>query len=273
MFFTLIGNAFNIFLDYFFVMILGMGLQGAAIATSIASCCSLLLMSTHFFSSKCTLKWEKNAWDFTLFKRILSVGAGASVLELSVSLTNLVFNHYILNYGDAMDLAAYSIITNIAFVTKGLLNGFALSAQPIISSNYGAKQMKRVRKSLLLACGVACGFACLLYLSFLFQSQEWASIFASNDTLLIEKAAQGIRYYFLSLLPNALICILLSYLQACEQGKLSAILAGLKGCVIVLIFIKPFVMWWGMNGIYFVVPWSELLGVVLTIIAIRRKVV
>ena len=271
MIFTLAGNILNIFLDYVFVMVFHLGLQGAAIATSISSFCGLCMMASHFFSKDCTLKLVKHPWDVTLMKRMLSAGSGASVLELSVSIANLVFNHFILACGGALDLAAYSIITNIAFVTKGLFNGFAQASQPLISSNYGANQMQRVKQSLSLAITVAMSFALILYLSFLWKAELWASIFASNDGLLIEKAALGIRIYFISILPNALMCILLSYLQACEHGKLSAILAGVKGCVIVVVLIQPFVTWWGMNGIYALIPCSEFLGVILAIYGIWRS--
>lgn len=271
MIFTLTGNALNIFLDYVFVMFFKMGLQGAAIATSISSLCSLCMMSSHFFSKDCTLKIVKHPWDKTLMKRMLSAGSGASVLELSVSLANLVFNHFILACGGALDLAAYSIITNIAFVTKGLFNGFAQASQPLISSNYGAKQIHRVKQSVFLSCGVSLSFALILYLSFLWKAELWASLFASGDTLLISKAAQGIRLYFISILPNALMSILLVYLQGCEQGKLAAILAGIKGCVIVVLLIKPFVTWWGMNGIYALIPCSELIGVLLAVYGIWRS--
>lgn len=270
MLFTMSANFLNIILDYVFVMIFQMGLQGAAIATAISSFVGVCFMLSHFFQPQCTLKYVGFTFDLSLMKRMLSAGFGATILEGSTSLINVVFNHAIMNYGGALGLAAYSIVTNIAYVTKGLLNGFAQSSQPLISSNFGARQFKRVKKSVILSCVVTLCFALLLYLSFLWKAEFWSSLFASNDALLIEKASFGIRIYFISLLPNAFTCMMLTFLQGCEYGKSAAIIALCKGCIFTMVLIYPFSLLWQISGIYAVVPCSEILGVLLSIYGVRR---
>ncbi|MFR3753853.1 MAG: hypothetical protein ACLTW9_19025 [Enterocloster sp.] len=51
------GGIFNVFGDYFFVFAMDMGILGAGLATAAGACITLLIMLTHFFSKRCTLKF------------------------------------------------------------------------------------------------------------------------------------------------------------------------------------------------------------------------
>ena len=234
---TLCGNITNIILDYLLVMVFGMGLFGASIATALSAVLSLLFMLPHFFFKQNTVHFCKNIFSIEVWKRMLMNGAGSGVLEISAGSVVLIFNYVIVQEADQLFLAAYAIVTNIAYVTKGLLNGFAQAAQPIISTNYGARQKKRTQQAFHISLIASSLFALLLYILFLLFPNTVAAIFSDGDMQLIASAGDGIRFYFTSLFFTAIITMILYYLQAIECSRAATILALLKGFVLSLIHI------------------------------------
>ena len=258
---TLCGNITNIILDYLLVMVFGMGLFGASIATALSAVLSLLFMLPHFFFKQNTVHFCKDIFSIEVWKRMLMNGAGSGVLEISAGSVVLIFNYVIVQEADQLFLAAYAIVTNIAYVTKGLLNGFAQAAQPIISTNYGARQKKRTQQAFHISLIASSLFALLLYILFLLFPNTVAAIFSDGDMQLIASAGDGIRFYFTSLFFTAIITMILYYLQAIECSRAATILALLKGFVFVIISLFIMVHLFGMNGIWFTITLAEGLAV------------
>lgn len=81
---VVIGGAVNIFLDWFLVFPLGMGMEGAAIATVIGTSLQVVVMCIHFFRSKCGLKLVQPYKMGPALHGILSIGFGASIMNLHI---------------------------------------------------------------------------------------------------------------------------------------------------------------------------------------------
>ena len=259
---TITGNLANIVLDYVFVMILDMGILGASIATALSAVIGLFCLLPHFFLKRNTVHFVKDIFHASIWKRMMANGAGSGILEISAGMVILVFNYVIVQQADEVFLAAYAIVTNIAYVCKGLFNGFAQAAQPIISMNYGAQNKERMQKAFSISVVSSVIFSLLVYAVFLFQPGFVASIFSNGDTSLIASASQGIRYYFSSLLFTAIITMILYYLQAIEYSRAATALAILKGFVFVLLALFVMVLLFGINGIWFTITLSEAMAVI-----------
>ncbi len=79
---------------------------------------------------------------------MLRNGIGSSILELSAGLIVLLFNIALLRVSGEAAVAIFSVLSNIAYVGKGVFNGMAQAAQPILSTSYGAGRYDRVRAAL-----------------------------------------------------------------------------------------------------------------------------
>lgn len=254
---TITGNVSNVVLDYVFVIILKQGLQGAAIATVLGTLISVLCMSIHFIKKQHTVHFRMDCMKQSLIKRMYMNGSGSGILELSAGLVILIFNYVILKYADEQFLASFAIVTNIAFVLKGLLNGFAQAAQPIISTNYGANNDIRVQEAFHISLWYSGLFSlCIYVLCFIFP-KEVASIFANQDQNLIIHAAKGIMYYFSGFICTALLTMYLYYFQSIESGRIATVLALCKGFIFVLIILWLFLWLFGIHAIWFCVPLAE----------------
>lgn len=267
----LVGNISNMILDYVFVMVFDMGLFGASVATAISPCLTLLVASLHFIKKKHTVSFTRHCFQWSLCKRMISNGLGSGIMEISAGSIILIFNMVILAFGDETFLASYAIVTNIAYVCKGLLNGFAQGAQPIISANYGAHQTQRVKQALTCCLQYASGFAILLYAIFLIMPQGVAALFANGDVALIEQSATGIRLYFSSLLFTAALTMIMYYFQAIESGKVSTVLAIAKGFLFVILGLLLMMTLFGLKGIWLAVTFAEVVTLMFALWYMKKR--
>lgn len=254
---TLIGNLSNIVLDYVFVIIFQMGLFGASLATTIAPFITILCILPHFLKKRNHVHFVREWMHKETSKRIFLAGIGSGILEVSAGLIIIIFNIVILKISNELFLAAYAIVTNIAYVCKGLLNGFAQAAQPIISVNYGAEKYGRVKEVMKVTLYSSIIFSIVLYIIFLLFPNSVASVFANHDMQLIKEAGIGIRYYFSSLVFMAAVTVLLYYYQSIECGKAAIILAVCKGFVLVIVGMVILLWQFGIQGIWWCVTFAE----------------
>ncbi len=257
MFSLMIGNISNIFLDYLFVMVFHMGILGASIATALSPIITLSCIAIYFIRKKNKVRFIKDFYSIDLLKRIVSSGLGTGILELSTGFVIIVFNIIILAISNETALAAYAIITNIAYVLKGLLTGLAQAGQPILSANFGAGYKERVYKALKITLLYSVVFSLLTYVCFLFFPKSIVAVFSQGDEELIYVSAIGLRLYFSSLVFMAINSMMMNYYQSIEQGKIATGIAFLKGIVFIIIALAILVPLFGLSGVWLCVLFAE----------------
>ncbi len=171
------GTISNIILDPIFIFILKMGASGAALATSVSNVisCTLYLL---IIKKKChviTLDIRKALLIGNKIKEIFRIGIPASVTNIMFSLSMLLTNRALIEYGND-SIAAMGIAMKINMISQMTIIGFAFGGQPLFGYSYGSKNERRFKKSLcfsyMLELGLGVFFATILYVSapFLMQS-------------------------------------------------------------------------------------------------------
>lgn len=268
----MVGNISNIILDYVFVSVFHMGIFGASVATSIAPVLSLIAASFHFILRKNTVHFKLRSFDPKVIGRILSVGIGSGIMELSAGAIIFMFNSAILNLGGEVYLAAYAVITNIAYVFKGLLNGFAQAAQPLISTNFGSGIIKRCSKSLRVCLIYSSVFCIVCYGIITVVPGFIVSFFSNGDTNMEAIASKGMIMYFSSLLFTGINTMLMYFFQSIEQGRKSLLLAVCKGFLFVTLGLWILTSLMGVEGVWYAVLFGEVLTFVIALPMVLRSV-
>lgn len=268
----MVGNISNIILDYVFVSVFHMGIFGASVATSIAPVLSLIAASFHFILRKNTVHFKLRSFDPKVIGRILSVGIGSGIMELSAGAIIFMFNSAILNLGGEVYLAAYAVITNIAYVFKGLLNGFAQAAQPLISTNFGSGIIKRCSKSLRVCLIYSSIFCIVCYGIITVVPGFIVSFFSNGDTNMEAIASKGMIMYFSSLLFTGINTMLMYFFQSIEQGRKSLFLAVCKGFLFVTLGLWILTSFMGVEGVWYAVLFGEVLTFVIALPMVLRSV-
>ena len=192
------------------------------------------------------------------------------IMELSSGVIMLLFNLQLLKYVGDIGVVVYGIISNVALVVTPVSNGIAQAAQPMISANYGAGNMDRVREGrniglvVAMAAGVlftACGFVIPVPI---------AELFLVPTEQIIAMAVPAIKLYFISFVISEWNIICGTYFQAIVKPKLSLLITLLRGVILnsVLVFILPAVF--GVNGIWMVVTVSEVVTAIVVVWFMRK---
>ena len=241
---VLIGAVANIILDPVFIFAFHMGVQGAALATIISQAMSCIWVLAFLFGKKTHLKIRKV--NFALKAHIilpsLALGLSAFIMQASESVISICFNSSLLRYGGDIAVGAMTILTSVMQFAMLPLQGLGQGAQPIISYNYGARNVDRVKSAFQLLLKASLCYSTLLWLLVMIFPQGFAAMFTS-DPALLEFTKTALRIY--------MACLLLFGIQmACQMAftslgnaKASITVAVMRKFILLipLIYIMPLV--------------------------------
>ena len=182
-----IGATLNIVLDPIMIFGLNMGVRGAALATVISQAVSCIVVVTFLCSEKSILRLKRknlNIKPKVVFPCI-ALGTAAFIMQASESVISVCFNSSLLKYGGDIAVGAMTILTSVMQFAMLPLQGLGQGAQPIISYNYGAGNMKRVRRTFRLLLQSSLAYSTVLWLLILLFPQGFAAMFTSDPELMI----------------------------------------------------------------------------------------
>lgn len=261
---NIIPATLNAVLDWVYIFPLGMGVKGAAIATTISIAVGGVMALTYllFFAYNIRL------YPFKLSRKsimlsIRNIGYqckigtstlfGELTLAVLVFVGNIVFMKYLGDAGvGAFGIACY--YTPFFFMVG---NAIAQSAQPIISYNYGIsrwKQIKEARKLLLTTASVIGIFVAAL---FFFIPQDLVALFVDNDSEAGQIAIAGFPLYAFGIIFFILNVAVIGYYQSIEQIIRANTLVLLRGFLFLVPCFMIFPLLLGVTGIWLSMPIAE----------------
>lgn len=268
MFTVMIGAVINIVLDPIFIFAFNMGVKGAALATITAQFVSTLFVLKFLFGKKTILKIRKKYLKINkkIVISVLALGVAPFIMQATESLVLVSLNNQLLKYGGDLAVGAMTIISSIMQVILMPLMGLTQGAQPIMSYNFGANEMGRVKDTFKLLFVI-----CLTYsLSFvgllMFFPEFFVTIFNSKPEL-VEITSWSIRIYFVGMaLFGAQIACQQTFL-ALGQAKISLVIALLRKVVLLvpLIFILPMFMENQLKAVLMAEPVADITAILITV--------
>lgn len=267
---VIIGGVTNIILDYIFIFEMDMGMAGGAIATVIGSASTCLILMTHFLSKRNTMKLVKGCLSFDILKKIVNSGFPSFLVEMANGIVILLFNLQLLRYIGELGVTVYGIIANVAIVAMSLFNGVAQGAQPIMAANFGANQPTRVAVVRRIGAQAAFVIGVLLFVVGILFPEAMVNIFVEATPEIMALAMIAIRVYFIAFIMMSFNIFYSTYFQSILQPKLAMFICLLRGIIIcgVLVYLLPAIL--GIMGIWLVIPITELMTLIITIMLVKR---
>ena len=255
---VLAGGIFNIFGDYFFVFICDMGAFGAGLATAIGSALSFLVMLSHFFTKKNTLRLVRPEGLVRKLKKITATGFSTFFIDVAMGILTILFNRQIMVYLGTNALSVYGVIVNISTFVQCCAYSVGQASQPIISTNFGAGRGDRIRETLKYALGTVAVFSIFWTAVTTALPNAFIGIFMSPTPEVLEIAPGIMRCYGISFLLLPLNVFSTYYFQALMKPKTAFMASVARGLVIsgILIYLLPAVF--SGNAIWFAMPVTEL---------------
>ena len=267
---VLSGGIFNVFGDYFFVFTCDMGIFGAGLATAIGSGISFVVMLTHFFSKKNTLRLVRPQGLPRKLRAISVSGFSTFFIDVAMGILTVLFNRQIMKYLDSNALAVYGPIINISTFVQCCAYSVGQAAQPIISVAYGAGRSDRIRETLHLSLLTSMVFALFWTALSLAWPNLYIRIFMKPTEEILQMAPAVIRAYATSFLLLPLNIFSTYYFQAIMRPGTAFIVSVSRGMVIsgALILVLPAIA--GASSLWLAMPVTELLVAVYVLWAMRK---
>ena len=239
---VVIGAACNIVLDPIFMFVFDMGVSGAAWATVISQMVSSFFVLYFLRSKRTVLKLQLSNMrpDVRIMASSLALGLSPFTMQFTESVLFICFNRSLRVYGGDIAVGAMTILSSVMQFSMLPLQGLTQGSQPIISYNFGAGKVDRVKKTFRLLLVSSLVYSTALWAIAMFAPGVLARMF-TNDAALIDYTSWALRIYMaMSLIFGAQIACQQTFV-ALGNAKTSLFLALLRKVflLIPLIFILP----------------------------------
>ena len=232
------SGVLNVILNLFFVAVLGMTVNGVAIATVISNALSSLILFIRLIRTDKYIKLEPRSLriDGQSMKLILKIGLPAGIQSAVFSLSNIVIQSAINSLGKVV-MAASSAALNIELLAYYVLNSFSQACTTFVGQNYGARQIDRCRKTLLLSI-LEDFIASAIAIGIVLLSGRFLLTIFNSDPEVIEIGYTRLIYLFSAYVFSMLYEVLSGYMRGFGISLIPAILTTIGVCGIRIFWIN-----------------------------------
>ena len=267
------GGVFNIFGDIFFVYVCDMGISGAGLATALGQVITFIILMIYFFTSKNTIRFVADVKRLKIIsktKDILIMGLSNFVVDIAIGILSVMFNNQIMKYLGASALAVYGVVSNIATMVQTFSYSIGESSQAIISVNFGAKKMNRVKETFKYATVSACILGIICFIIGESIPTLLVKAFMKTTPEVLSIAPSILRIYFISFILLVFNVFSTYYFQSVNKPNVSTIISLMRGMIIsgICIYVLPLIF--NANAIWFAMPFTELIVFIFVIINIMK---
>ncbi len=263
-----IGAAINILLDYIFIMNLGLGVKGAALATILSQTCSALWVLRFLCSDKSSLRIRKEHLrpDPQIIKPILALGVAPFIMQSTEGLVSIVLNKNLQIFGGDLYVGVMTVVQSVAQMIFLPLSGISQGTQPIMGYNFGARKYARVRETFGKLIVVALTFATCTSAAAIFAPNLFTQVFTDKEDWL-QTAQVVMPIYFAGTWALGIQMSCQATFMAMGQAKISLFLAMLRKIILLvpLVLILPRVTG-NVVSIFVAAPVADILAAATTLI-------
>ena len=269
----IIGAVLNIILDAVFIILLDMGIRGAALGTLIASLVTVLYFMSYYLSGKSFLKIHTKSLviEWGILGAILAIGIAAFASLSASSLTVVFINRALATFGGDVAISAYGLLNRIMMFA--FLPGIVISQglQPILGFNYGAKRYDRVLQAIKIAVIAATTFSIIVFLAVYFAPEVFVRVFTTDGEVIAVGSYAAKRIFFLRYLIGFII-VGSTVFQAMGKAREAFVTAIARPVLFLLplVFILP--KYWQLDGVWLAFPITDVLTFVLVLVLIMPQI-
>lgn len=266
---VVVGAVANIILDPILIYGCDMGVKGAALATIISQALSCAWVISFLVSKKSILQLRPK--NFIPSPKIIlpciALGSATFIMQASESVISVCFNSSLLKYGGDLAVGAMTILTSVMQFALLPAQGIAQGAQPILSYNYGAKNVDRVKQTYKILLKTCLIYSVAIWSAVMLLPSVFVSIF-TPDAELIEFASRALRIYFSGMIIFGIQIACQMTFVSLGNAPSSVIVAVVRKVVLLipLIYIVPNFVSDKTMGVYLAEPIADITAVIFTAI-------
>lgn len=275
----IVGCLTNVVLDAVFVLVFGLGIEGAAIATVIGQVLSFLICIFYlpkFKTVKVSLKHAKPT--FKMLSTIASLGVSSFISQFAVAVVMAVMNYYLVHcgslteYGPDIPLAAFGIVMKFNTILISIVTGIGTGAQPIVGYNYGAGDYKRVKQTFSLAIKFATLVAVICFILFQAFPSQLTLLFGDQGELYRTFSIISFRIFNLLCFLNGFQIVSAIFFQSIGKPLTSGIISFSRQIIFLIPAVVILCNLLGLKGVLWAGPVADALAFTLSLILIILEI-
>lgn len=267
-----LGLAVNALMNYIFIVLLDMGVTGAAWGTNVAMLVYSLLGLIYFASGRAT--FEAKATSMKADKEnalsIIRLGVSSLIMTIMSIVQALVVFNALSKHGTTSDITFYGVVFRIFQFLLTPVFGLMRSLQPVIGINYGAKQYNRVIRAYRIFSVAAMLLTVPFWIVFLIIPESVLGLMLTEMTLTSELLAY-FRVYMAILPVLSFIFMAMTLFPSVDKGKPAAIIGMARQFVfyVPVMLILPNII--GVAGIYYGSFFIDAVIVSWTLLMVKKE--
>lgn len=266
------GVIINIILDPILIKGLGLGIEGAALATVVSQLIVVLGDILYFGSGKSLIRISKQSFKmaFDIMPRIINVGASGMLMQIMPAIQMSLMFKVLFCYGGSSSVVIMSASYRVMMFAFIALWGIAQGVQPIIGANYGAQRFDRVRVAFIFFTEISTGIAGALWLSFMLFPEFILSWFIT-DPALVQLGIGKFRIFLGIFILYGIMSMSIVFFQAVGRGGKAVILVVGRQVLffIPIVLLLPKLL--DETGAWLAMPLGDLITVILGIILLAGE--
>ena len=264
-------SVLNIILDAIFIGYLKLGIEYAALASSLSMSIGTLILIYPFITKKVALRFTKPKIEIKEMLGIIYNGSSEFFSNISGSVMSIIMNSFLLHYGGAVGVAAYSIVMYIESLIVPMIFGMIDAVQPVFSYNYGAKNNKRIMTFFKITCTVALSISIVtMIIIFVFPDFLVRMFSSESDIAVIDMAKKALLLYAPSYLFTWFIMTVSGVLTGLEKATEYIVLMSAESIILTLFSTLVLTQLIGVYGIFITPTISGAVSVVVAFILWRK---
>lgn len=265
----------NVGLDVAFVVGLGLGIKGAAIATTIAQYGAGIGLMIYSFMAYENLRPQKQdcVWKRETIAQIMSL-SGYTCLQQSVMNFGILMVQGIVNGFGTTVMAAFAVAVKIDSIAYMPVQDFGNAFSTFVAQNYGAQKRERIQQGIRKASVSVMIFCiCISIIVFGFAENFMEIFIATDQTKIIAVGVQYLRIEGACYIGIGILFMLYGYYRAVNIPQMSLVLTIISlGSRVVLSLILSKISWIGVVGIWISIPIGWALADIVGLLMLRRTV-
>lgn len=263
---TGIGAVTNIILDFLFVVVFDMGVEGAALATVVGQIFSAVFGSALIFAGRTLVKIEAEIFRIRtgLATRILACGFSFFIAQIAMGLISLVYNSQLGKYGGDVAISVYAVVSSVMTFVIMPASGISQGIQPILGNNYGAGNYHRVMETLGKASLLSVGITCVIWVGVQIFAKELILVFGGVEEMLAI-GVPGLRINFIITPILGFVMLATTFFQSLGKPAPSIAITAFRQILFLIPFIYLLPIALGINGVFWAQPVSDAFALVLSL--------
>ena len=265
------GALLNIILDPILMTVMGeYAIEGAALATITAQFVQAAVTLHYFLKKSKVVKIHKIQSDAEIKKEMFSVGSSAMMMQLLFMIQQTMLYKMAFKYGgdtNGILMAASLRVYAFSFIP---LWGMSQGLQPVVGTNFGAKQFDRVRQGMKVFSIGGLILAAIFWLPSLLFSSQILSLFGVEASIIAQGVGNFRLFYSVFILYGVMV-MTITFFQSIGNGKKAGMIVMLRQLFLFVPAMIFLPMAFGIKAVWFTQPLVDFIMITVGILMMLNE--